>query len=206
MHVVLASSSPRRKKLLEQINLAFDVCPSEIDEIVDDSLLPEQVVMDLAEQKGRDVAKSKPNSLIIAADTIVYFNDQILGKPANREEAFQMLKKLSSSSHDVYTGVYTAKTGDQSIINSFTLFEKTIVTFGSLTDMDINRYIDKASPFDKAGSYGIQDDLGSLFIERIDGDYNNVVGFPLYKFYRALSSTFPEITQQIFKNSTNEDQ
>ncbi|HMB42148.1 MAG TPA: Maf family protein [Balneolaceae bacterium] len=198
MHVVLASSSPRRKYLLEQINLSFDVCPSAIDEVVDESLLPEQVVMDLAELKGRDVAENKPNSLIIAADTIVFFNNQILGKPANRDEAYQMLKKLSGNSHAVYTGVYTVKTNDNGIVNSFTMFEKTIVTFGALTDEEIFKYIDKETPYDKAGSYGIQDDLGCLFVERIDGDYNNVVGFPLYKFYRSLVSTFPEVINQIF--------
>jgi len=198
MHVVLASSSPRRKYLLEQINLSFDVCPSAIDEVVDESLLPEQVVMDLAELKGRDVAENKPNSLIIAADTIVFFNHQILGKPANRDEAYQMLKKLSGNSHAVYTGVYTVKTNDNGIVNSFTMFEKTIVTFGALTDEEIFKYIDKETPYDKAGSYGIQDDLGCLFVERIDGDYNNVVGFPLYKFYRSLVSTFPEVINQIF--------
>jgi len=198
MHVVLASSSPRRKNLLEQINLSFDVCPSAIDEIADESLLPELVVVDLAEQKGRDVAEKKPNSLIIAADTIVYFDNQILGKPASRDEAYQMLKKLSGNSHAVYTGVYAAKTNDSDIVNSFTMFEKTIVTFGALTDEEILKYIDKESPYDKAGSYGIQDDLGCLFVERIDGDYNNVVGFPLYKFYRSLVSTFPEVTNRIF--------
>jgi len=142
MHVVLASSSPRRKYLLEQINLSFDVCPSAIDEVVDESLLPEQVVMDLAELKGRDVAENKPNSLIIAADTIVFFNNQILGKPANRDEAYQMLKKLSGNSHAVYTGVYTVKTNDNGIVNSFTMFEKTIVTFGTLTDEEIIKYIE----------------------------------------------------------------
>jgi len=198
MHVVLASSSPRRKNLLEQINLSFDVCPSEVDEVFDESLLPEEVVVDLAVRKGRNVAERKPNSLIIAADTVVYFNEQILGKPANRNEAYQILKKLSGNSHAVFTGVYTAKTDDSGIVNSFTMFEKTIVTFGTLTDEEIFKYIDKESPYDKAGSYGIQDDLGCLFVERIDGDYNNVVGFPLYRFYRFLASTFPDVINQIF--------
>lgn len=198
MNVVLASSSPRRKNLLKQINLTFDICPSEIDEVFDESLLPEEVVVDLAVRKGRDVAERKPNSLIIAADTIVCFNDQILGKPANRNEAYQMLKKLSGNYHAVFTGVYTAKTDDSDIVNSFTMFEKTIVTFGTLTDEEIFKYIDKESPYDKAGSYGIQDDLGCLFVERIDGDYNNVVGFPLYRFYRTLASTFPDVVNQIF--------
>jgi septum formation protein len=198
MHVILASSSPRRKKLLEQINLTFEICPSEIEEVVDDSLPPEEVVMDLAKRKGEDVAAGKPDALIIAADTIVFFDGHILGKPAGRNEAFRMLKNLSGQSHAVYTGVYTARTNGNDIINSFTLFEKTIVTFGTLTDEDIYSYIDKESPYDKAGSYGIQDDLGSLFVKRIEGDYNNVVGFPLYSFYQSLKSTFPEVTKQIF--------
>lgn len=198
MNVVLASSSPRRKKLLGQINLSFDICPSTIEEIVDDSLPPEEVVMDLATQKGEDVAKSKPKSLIIAADTIVCFDNQILGKPNSRDEAFTMLKKLSGNSHTVLTGVYTAKTGESGITGSFVICEKTIVRFGSLSDKEIYRYIDTDSPYDKAGSYGIQDDLGCLFVERIEGDYNNVVGFPLYKFYQTLALTFPAITEQIF--------
>jgi septum formation protein len=204
MNVVLASSSPRRKKLLEQINLSFDVCPSAIDEIVNDSLSPEEVVIDIATQKGEDVAKNKPNSLVIAADTIVCFDDLILGKPANREEAFTMLRQLSGNSHAVYTGVYTAKTGEHGIVNSFAIFEKTIVTFGTLSDKEIHKYIDTENPFDKAGSYGIQDDIGCLFVERIEGDYNNVVGFPLFKFYRTLTSTFPEVTEKIFVISKNE--
>lgn len=198
MRVILASSSPRRKKLLEQINLTFEICPSEVEEVVDDSLLPEEVVTDLAKRKGEDVAAGKPDALIIAADTIVFFDSHILGKPASRDEAFKMLKNLSGHSHIVYTGVYTARTKGNDIINSFTLFEKTIVTFGTLTDEDILRYIDKESPYDKAGSYGIQDDLGSLFVKRIEGDYNNVVGFPLYSFYQSLKTTFPEVTKQIF--------
>lgn len=198
MRVILASSSPRRKKLLEQINLTFEICPSEVEEVVDDSLLPEEVVTDLAKRKGEDVAAGKPDALIIAADTIVFFDSHILGKPASRDEAFEMLKNLSGHSHIVYTGVYTARTKGNDIINSFTLFEKTIVTFGTLTDEDILRYIDKESPYDKAGSYGIQDDLGSLFVKRIEGDYNNVVGFPLYSFYQSLKTTFPEVTKQIF--------
>jgi len=199
MRVVLASSSPRRKKLLAQFNFSFDVCPSPVEEVVDESLRSEEIVMDLAKQKGEDVAEGKPNSLIIAADTLVFFENQILGKPANREEAYQMLKKLSGNLHSVYTGVYICKTDDQKIKNSITFFEKTIVTFGTLTNEDINKYIDKESPYDKAGSYGIQDDLGCLFVERIEGDYNNIVGFPLYKFYRLLRSSFPDVAKQIFE-------
>lgn len=204
MHVVLASSSPRRKKLLEQINLSFEICPSSIDEIVDESLPPAEVVLDLAKQKGISIARKKPNSLIIAADTIVFYKDQILGKPANRQEAYQMLKMLSGNSHSVYTGVYTAKTGSHDIIDSFSLYEETIVTFGMFNSEEIFRYIDKESPYDKAGSYGIQDDLGCLFVEKINGDYNNVVGFPLYSFYRSLTATFPELIKTIFENTNNE--
>jgi septum formation protein len=200
MHVVLASSSPRRKKLLEQINISFDVHPSQIEEVVDHTLPPEQVVVNLAEQKGKDIADKRPGALIIAADTIVFFEGQILGKPENREEAFKMLALLSGKSHAVYTGVYVTQTGTKGIINSFTFSERTIVTFGTLTDRDIYRYIDNAAPFDKAGSYGIQDDLGCLFVEKIEGDYNNVVGFPLFRFYQFLTSKFPELTNQIFEH------
>ena len=167
--------------------------------MVDDSLRSEEIVMDLAKQKGEDVAEGKPNSLIIAADTLVFFDNQTLGKPVNREEAYQMLKKLSGNSHSVYTGVYICKTDDQKIKNSITFFEKTIVTFGTLTNEHIFRYIDNESPYDKAGSYGIQDDLGCLFVERIEGDYNNIVGFPMYKFYRLLLSSFPDVAKQIFE-------
>lgn len=201
MNVVLASSSPRRKKLLEQIHLSFEVCPSDVEEVFDDSLSPEEIVTELATKKGEDVAALKPNSLIIAADTIVCFDDQILGKPSTRNEAYTMLKQLSGNSHEVYTGVYVALTDDNDIARSFTVSEKTIVVFGTLSESEINGYIDTNAPYDKAGSYGIQDDLGCLFVERIEGDYYNVVGFPLFKFYRTLISMFPRETEQLFEFS-----
>jgi len=204
MKIVLASSSPRRKKLLEQINLSFEICASDIEEIVNEKLPPHQIVMDLATQKGENVAETKPKSLVIAADTIVCFGNKILGKPVNKPDAFAMLKQLSGKSHAVFTGVYTGLTDEQGVVNSFAIFEKTIVTFGTLSDQDIKRYIATDAPYDKAGSYGIQDDLGCLFVERIEGDYYNVVGFPLFKFYQTLTSVFPEVTKHIFENSINE--
>lgn len=202
MKVVLASSSPRRAKLLKQINILFEVDPSNVDEngiILSD---PVAIVEHLAKLKGRDVAARHKDSFIIAADTIVCLNDKVLGKPEDEEHAFNTLKTLSDKTHQVYTGVFLCSV-DQSgnIFKEFSFTERTNVTFGTLTDSEINHYISTKSPMDKAGAYGIQDDLGSLFVKRIDGDYYNVVGFPLHAFYQHVKTSFPELSNNLFFNA-----
>lgn len=199
MKVVLASSSPRRALLLKQIGLSFSIDPSNVDESVSELLTPTEIVQDLARRKGIDVASRHEHSLIIAADTIVCLNNQILGKPSDKNEAREMLSTLSNLTHEVFSGVFVALTSEHGDISqSFSFSERTKVTFSSLSDPEVNHYIATGSPFDKAGAYGIQDDLGSLFVEKIDGDYYNVVGFPINSFYQHLKAKLPEICRNLF--------
>ncbi|HKK25518.1 MAG TPA: Maf family protein [Gracilimonas sp.] len=193
MQVILASQSPRRKKLLEQIGLKFQVQPSSVSEDTEQTD-PEIIVEELAQKKALDVAKDLKDTLVIGSDTVVVHHKAILGKPQNNPDAVQMLKNLSGNSHVVYTGVSLVKTDmTGKIINQITFHEQTKVTFSSLDESDILAYVEGGSPMDKAGSYGIQDDLGALFVEKIEGDYYNVVGFPLNRFYRELKQFCPDI-------------
>ena len=190
--IILASGSPRRKKLLQQINIPFQVQVSSVDEEYDPDLAPADIVRTLARRKAEDVARGYKNALIIGADTIVSFETNILEKPRTNQEAKDMLHKLSDQSHSVFTGVALCKSGDSGIDQTHTFFEETCVTFGELRSKDIEQYVQSGSPMDKAGSYGIQDDYGALFVKRIAGDYNTVVGFPLYAFYQELKEFAPE--------------
>ncbi|MEX2477977.1 MAG: Maf family protein [Gracilimonas sp.] len=191
--IVLASQSPRRKKLLEQIGITFEVHPSDAEEIsphTDPALLVE----DLALLKAGDVAGNHPESLVIGADTIVVHQDKVIGKPVDEKEAFEFLSTLSNSTHVVFTGVAFVKSDKNGhITEKHTFHEQTKVTFSTLAKDDIHAYINTGNPLDKAGAYGIQDDLGALFVEKINGDYYNVVGFPLNRFYRELKLFMPEV-------------
>jgi septum formation protein len=172
------------------------VVPSSVHEVFDPTLSAEQTALSLAEQKGRDVAEKESFDLIIAADTIVVLNDELLGKPASRQEAIEMLEKLSGNIHLVITGV-SLITPHRHI--SFSV--KTEVTFEMLTQGEIEAYVDTGSPMDKAGGYGIQDDLGSLFVKQINGDYYNVVGLPLQRLYSELKVLVPELASMILRAS-----
>lgn len=192
--IILASGSPRRKKLLQQINLSFDIQVSSVDETFDASMPAGEVAKQLALRKAKDIAQQCTNALIIGADTTVVFKDKILGKPDNHQEAKLMLKKLSNQSHRVLTGVALCKVdASQNITNSTTFDEITRVTFGKLDPEDIDTYVASGSPMDKAGGYGIQDDFGAIFVKRIEGDYYNVVGFPLHSFYNTMKSFAPKL-------------
>lgn len=180
MHLVLASSSPRRKELLENLQLSFKVSSSDVDESFDPKLKPSEVVMELALRKANAVAKQYPQSFVIGSDTVVVSNDQILGKPVSREEALSMLKELSGKTHSVYTGVAIV-----SPTETVQFYEKTDVTFWELTEPEMNRYVDSGEPFDKAGGYGIQG-FGSMLVKKIDGDYFAVVGLPVSRTIREL--------------------
>jgi septum formation protein len=182
--IVLASGSPRRKQLLEQINLEFLVIPSQVHEDFDLDLSPEKFVEHYAKEKAKDIAKAHPDKWIIGADTIVVFNAEILGKPKDREDSFRMLKMLSGNTHQVFTGVSIQQSKMQV---SDTFHEYTNVTFNTLDDMVISYYIDTYKPFDKAGSYGIQDWF-SVCVNHIDGCFYNVMGFPLSMFYSRFSA------------------
>lgn len=193
MKIILASQSPRRKKLLEQLSLQFKVIPSSVNENVKETD-PVKLVENLAFQKACDVSKTNPDSLTIGSDTVVVYNDKILGKPENRDQASKMLNELSGKQHFVYTGVALIETDHQSsIVNSLNFSEATKVYFSKLTQSEIDAYIESGSPFDKAGSYGIQDDWGAVFVKRIEGDFYNVVGLPINRLYSELKTHFPNV-------------
>ncbi|MEA4833141.1 Septum formation protein Maf [bioreactor metagenome] len=182
MKLILASASPRRKELLESCGIKFTIVKSDVNEALPDSISPENAVMTLAERKAAAVLSeyNDVNRIILGADTIVYQNSRIIGKPRDRAEAFSVLRSLSGSRHSVYTGVALLSFyGNTNTILKDIRYEKTDVFFRELTDDEINEYIDNFPPYDKAGAYGIQDGA-ALFVRHIDGDYNNVIGLPLY--------------------------
>ncbi|UTR16929.1 Maf family protein [Salipaludibacillus sp. LMS25] len=178
--LILASQSPRRHQLLEQVNIPFSVVPSAVEEIVDNNLSPADIAMSLAKQKADEVFNNHPKSVVIGADTIVVANDKILEKPSNTQEAYDMLQLLSGDSHSVVTGV-TINSDE----NNVTFFEETIVHFYPLTQEEIEMYVESGEPFDKAGAYGIQG-LGAALVKKIEGDYFAVVGLPIAKVVRVL--------------------
>ena len=192
--IILASQSPRRKKLLEQMNLTFTVEASSCEESYNDNEDPSDIVQMLALRKAMDVSEGKSDALVLGADTIVVYNNQILGKPGSKAAAKTMLRSLSGNSHYVLTGVAMVKTDKKgNILDRKTFYEETKVFFGHLDESEINSYVAGGSPMDKAGSYGIQDDWGAFFVKRIEGDYYNVVGLPLHSLYRHLTGFAPEI-------------
>ncbi|MEE2754901.1 MAG: Maf family protein [Candidatus Latescibacterota bacterium] len=180
--LILASASPRRADLLRMIGCLFEVIPSSVDETTDPDLTAEQTVVELATRKAKDVSQRYPGRIVIGADTIVTIDDQIFGKPVDRNEAERMLFRLSGSTHQVLTAVslmiQTSHREEQVI-------SKTDVTFRNLHSTEIARYLDSGEPYDKAGAYGIQGGA-SLFTERIDGCFYNIVGFPVASFWLAL--------------------
>lgn len=193
MRIILASQSPRRKKLLQQLGFSFDVIPSTVDEF-STTKDPVQLVEELAYRKAKDVANRNADSLIIGADTIVVKDKQILGKPKDRMEASKTLNILSNTQHSVYTGVAIVSTDKNlNVLKSSNFSVLTNVYFSKLEQNEIEAYIDTGSPMDKAGSYGIQDDWGAAFVEKIEGDFYNVIGLPLNKLYNELKLNFPEI-------------
>ncbi len=181
--IFLASKSPRRKKLLKQLNLKFKSVDLHFHEKINDGEDPVFLVKRLSLEKLNKALQKIKNGIIITADTIVVIDNHILGKPKNKIDARRILKKLSGRTHNVYTGYSIYNSDNNKIITDF---EKTLVTFRKLTDYEINDYISTGSPMDKAGAYGIQDDFGAVFIEKINGCYYNVVGLPLAKVYHSL--------------------
>lgn len=190
--IVLASASPRRRELLEQIGIKFDIVVSnEPEDEIDKSLSPENYTSELALMKACKVAKKltgtkRKDSLIIAADTVVYSDGKILGKPKDSDDAFRILKSLSGKAHEVYTGICVMRLTDGYATSKSI---KTTVKFKKLTDKTIKTYIKTGEPADKAGAYGIQG-RGAVLVEEICGDYFNVVGLPLSALYDVLISEF----------------
>lgn len=183
---ILASKSPRRKKLLKQIGLNFESYHSNIQEIENDNN-PLRSVKENSKRKADYVSKRFTNKIIIGADTVVVIKKKVIHKPKNLAEAKKFLKELSGNKHIVYTGVYIINQKSKKEIFGF---EKTIVEFRQIPKNEIDYYVKNHRPLDKAGAYGIQDDFGCLFVKRINGDYYNVVGLPLVKMYSLIQKTF----------------
>lgn len=180
MRYILASSSPRRKELFKLVTDKFDIIVPQIEEILPDGISAEDAPVYLSEIKAAAVAKEFSDSIVIGADTAVLYENIVLGKPKNREEAFNMLKMLSGKVHAVITGC-TCIFDDEKI--SFS--KRTDVEFFELSDEEIYSYIDTGEPFDKAGAYGIQG-YGALLVKEISGDYFNVVGLPVADLKRNI--------------------
>lgn len=176
--LILASKSPRRQELLKFITTDFTVKSADADETLPKGITPSDAVVTLSKIKALPLKNS--NDIIIGADTVVSIDGEILGKPKNKQNAEDMLKRLSGKTHSVFTGITIIK-GEKE--TSF--YEETKVTFHPLTDEEIKKYIQTEEPMDKAGAYGIQG-YGSLLVKKIDGDYFNVVGLPVSRLYREL--------------------
>ena len=181
-NLILASKSPRRQNLLKELGFDFEIITKEVEEIYPPELKKEKVATYLSELKS-DAFKSnlKENDLVITSDTIVCLGDEIIGKPQDREDAIKMLGKLSGNKHEVITGVTLLSTEKR-----HTFYEVTEVYFKALSREEIEYYIDNYQPFDKAGSYGVQEWIGYIAIEKIEGSYYNVMGLPVKKVYEEL--------------------
>lgn len=198
--LILASASPRRKELLEQIGAEFEILPAKGEEVIT-STRPEQVVLELSAQKAREAAgrfqaelsgeNGGERTIILGADTVVAFNDQILGKPKDEAAAVGMLRMLSGNTHSVFTGValVVLKGDDQKF---FSFYEETKVTMYPMTEAQIAAYVATGEPMDKAGAYAIQGKC-AVYIEKIVGDYNNVVGLPVARIYQEMEKSGIEI-------------
>ena len=183
MKWILASGSPRRREILEMLGVPFSVVTADVDETCSLSD-PAETVKELAHRKAKAVADRlgyPAETLIIAADTLVAIDGTVLGKPRDRDDARRMIQQLSGRTHAVYSGVSLIR-GKQTL----TEFEKTEVTFGAMTERDIERYLNTGEPFDKAGGYAVQG-KAAVFIEKINGCYFNVVGLPVHRIRLMLN-------------------
>lgn len=181
--IILASGSPRRQQFMKDLDIDFEIRLREIEEIYPPHLQAEEITSYLAELKAKAFDGTlQEKELLITSDTLVWMNNQALGKPKDYEDAFQMLRKLSNATHEVITSVcFTTTTSSE------TLFEITKVTFTDLSDDAIHYYLENYKPFDKAGAYGIQDWIGLTGISKIEGSYTNVVGLPTEKVNNYLT-------------------
>lgn len=180
--IVLASSSPRRRELLSLTGLTFTVEASNYEEVLVPGVEPLLLARRLSSKKAKAVAKKYRNALIIAADTFIVFGDILLGKPSSKEDAMRMLGLLNGQSHSVITGFTITDTASRKILSRSV---ETKVWFRKLTKQELASYVRTGEPLDKAGAYAIQG-LGSLIVERIEGDYFNVIGLPLSSLVAAL--------------------
>ena len=181
--LILASQSPRRKILLKQIGLKFRVITSHVSEVLAPNESPGDNVKRIAIDKASEVAARLQKGIVIGADTIVVLDHHVLGKPTSKDDAKRMLKLLSGREHSVYTGFALIDVESKKHVAGV---EETKVRFRKLEEHEIIAYVNSGSPMDKAGSYGIQDDFGAVFVEKVNGCFYNVVGFPLARFYSTL--------------------
>jgi len=188
--LVLASASPRRKHLLEVMGLEPIIKPADIHEEELEGEGPDEMVGRLALEKAMAIAPSYPDALVLGSDTTVVLDSDVLGKPESESDAAAMLRSLSGRTHSVMTSVALVHLASNRHVVAV---EVTEVTFDELTDPQIDRYVQGGSPMDKAGAYGIQDDHGAFFVQRIDGDYYTVMGLPLNRLYRTVHSSFPDL-------------
>lgn len=179
-HTILASQSPRRRELLNLMGIPFTTVNPKVDEVINPELTLENAIEELAYKKALDVLNRHPEANIISADTIVVCDNEVMGKPANEEDAIRMLKQLSGKKHEVITGVCLLSTEKELRFHT-----KTIVEFFDYDDEFVKAYVASKVPLDKAGAYGIQD-KGALLIKGIEGDYYTVMGLPIGELYQAL--------------------
>lgn len=180
--IVLASGSPRRQQFLKELDVDFEIQLKDIEEIYPEHLQAEEITNFLAKLKASAfVLDLEDNDILITSDTIVWLNNKALGKPKDYDDAFEMLTEMSGTTHKVITSV-CLKTIDKEVV----FYEETLVTFTELSSDEIKYYLDNYKPFDKAGSYGIQEWIGLVAIEKIEGSYANVVGLPTHRLYEEL--------------------
>jgi len=180
--IILASTSARRHFLAEKMGLEFEAVPSDYEEDMTLNLPPAELVMTLALGKAESVAKKYDNGIVIGVDTIVVFNNKKLGKPKDRDDAFNMLKSFSNETQEVYSGIALIDCDSGKKVKDY---EITRVKFRELEDSEINAYIDTGEAFGKAGAYAIQE-LASIFIERVEGCYSNIMGLPVQRLFQNL--------------------
>ena len=180
-NIILASGSPRRQHFLDKLDISFTIDVREVEEIYPRHLKGAKITDYLADLKSKCFNQLKSNDLLITSDTIVWFEEKAIGKPTNKKDAFDMLKKMSGNIHEVYTSVSIRGKSFQKIFN-----DKTSVEFEIFTNEEINYYLEKFSPYDKAGSYGIQDLIGLIGVKKITGSYFNVMGLHVHKLYKEL--------------------
>lgn len=192
---ILASSSPRRRDLLRVFGFPFTVLPSEMEEDHVPGESPSELVTRLATVKAADVAHGHAEALVLGADTVVVLDGSVLGKPKDEEEARTMLKALSGRTHTVWTGIALVHERSGRTV---THTNSTEVRMDTLSAPEIDAYVAGGSPMDKAGSYGIQDDRGALFVAGIDGDYYTVMGLPLNALYRLMLREFPDLIEAVY--------
>lgn len=197
MDLILASASPRRLTLLRSLGIEPIVHPTQADESPVPGMPLDELVRTLARRKALAAAAEWPDRVILAADTLVSLEGEVLGKPTDAEDAVGMLSRLSGRTHSVYTGVCLVRTGPEGqAVAESSFHEHTQVTFRPLEPREVRDYVAGGSPMDKAGSYGIQDDRGMLFVSRIEGDYPNVVGLPVARVWTELSRFAPDLAER----------